>query len=299
MPIYYLERKTGEKKEEIVAGGKYLNWLYESKSGFPIVTLVKRKLFSVIYGMLQDTVFSRKKIKNFITSLEIDMTEAKIEDPLCYLSFNDFFSRELKTQSRTIDPDPRVLVSPADGRVLAWENIDANRLIQVKGSTYSLEALLRSQDLARKYDQGTCVVIRLCPADYHRFHFPAAGIPSAAQSINGSYYSVNPVALKKVPRIYCENKRELTIFRTEHFGEIILLEVGATFVGSIIQTYTPGQQVAKGLEKGYFKFGGSTVIMLIEKSWLAIDQDILLNTSDGLETKISMGERIGIGLQIL
>lgn len=295
MPIHYIDRKTGEKKEEIVAGDKYLKWLYESSLGLNFfVPVLKRKLFSELYGRLQDTGFSRRKIGSFIDELQIEMREAKIEDPGSYRTFNDFFTRELKPESRPINPDKGILISPADGRVLAWENIESDRLIQVKGITYSLADLLQGKDLALEYEQGTCIVIRLCPSDYHRFHFPDSGFPSLNHRIKGNYYSVNPVALRRIPRLYCENKRELTFFSSDNFGDMVIIEVGATFVGSIVQTYSPESFVTKGMEKGYFKFGGSTIILLLKNKVIRVDEDLLRNTAGGIETKVYVGEKIGV-----
>lgn len=294
MTIYYIDRRTGETKEEIVAGYEFLKWLYETKSGFFFLTaFIKKRLFSSLYGKLQDTRLSSKSIPNFVKSLEIDMSEAKMEELPSYRTFNDFFTRELKEESRPIHSGPNILISPADGRVFAWESIDQKKMIQVKGFSYSLEDLLQNKEMAADYDQGTCIVIRLCPSDYHRLHFPDRGIPGKSVSINGHYYSVNPLALNKIQRLYCENKREMTLFQSDHFGDMILIEVGATCVGSIIQTYTPGRPVEKGAEKGYFKFGGSTMIILLKKDTVKIDQDILTNTRNGIETKVLMGEKIG------
>lgn len=224
------------------------------------------QIFSALYGKYQDTGQSRKKIKGFVQSLAIDLSEAKIEDIGKYSTFNEFFTRELKPSRRPLCNQPEALISPADGRVFAWENIDIDLMVQVKGLAYTLADLLQDQALALAYSGGTCLVIRLCPADYHRFHFPDSGVPGPPQQIKGSYYSVNPLALHKIIRLYCRNKRELTVFRSDHFGDMLLLEVGATCVGSIIQTYSANQHVAKGSEKGYFKFGGSTVIVLFKKT---------------------------------
>jgi phosphatidylserine decarboxylase len=295
MPVHYLDRKTGQYKEEIIAGAKFLRWIYETNSGpFLLEALVKRKVFSFLYGKLQDLPLSRGKIRRFVRDLQIDLQEARQDDPDAYPTFNHFFTRELKAAARPVDSAPGVLVSPADGKILAWENIDPERLLQVKGSYYSLAELLCNRDLAFAYDRGTCLVIRLCPADYHRFHFPDGGIPSETRKINGHYYSVNPLALKKVAKLYCANKRELTLFQADNFGEMLLMEVGATCVGSIVQTYLPGQYAAKGSEKGYFKFGGSTTILFLKKDTVQIDSDLTANTAEGIETQIRMGERIGI-----
>lgn len=297
MPIYYIDRKTGETKEEIVAGYKFLQWLYQTKSGaFFLEALIKKKLFTSLYGKFQDTKYSKNKIKGFIESLEIDLSEALIKDISKYSTFNDFFARKLTPDSRPIIPSPDIFISPADGRVFAWENIDINKLIQVKGLYYNMSELLQNENLALSYAGGTCFVIRLCPADYHRFHFSDRGVAEQARQIKGQYYSVNPMALAKIPMLYCENKRELTLFKSDNFGEILLIEVGATCVGSIIQTYSPGQKVAKGEEKGYFKFGGSTMIILLKNGSIKVDEDILINTANGIETKLLMGDRLGVSM---
>ncbi|WP_129598196.1 phosphatidylserine decarboxylase [Anaerophilus nitritogenes] len=294
MEINYINRKTSAKEKEIVAGDFFLKWIYDTKIGSTILEMiVKRKMFSSIYGKMQDLSFSKRKINQFIKDLKIDMKEAEIENIEEYKNFNDFFARKLKKEARPIEKDEKYLVSPADGRILAYENIDKNSIIQVKGFTYTLKELIGDEELANEYQGGDCIVIRLCPADYHRFHFPDSGIPMETKKINGLYYSVNPIALKKVASIYCQNKREVTLFHSNHFKEMILIEVGATCVGSIIQTYIPNRKIQKGEEKGYFKFGGSTVILFLKKEAVQIDQDLIKNTEKGIETKVNMGERIG------
>ncbi|MDF2548712.1 MAG: phosphatidylserine decarboxylase [Anaerosolibacter sp.] len=294
MDIYYIDRKTGEKRKEIVAGARFLQWVYDtSMGGCLLEAVVKKKLFSMIYGKLQDMPYSKKKIRDFVSTLEIDMTEAEREQIEEYTHFNDFFYRKLKKKARPICEDEACLASPADGRVLAYDKIDMNQAVQVKGIHYKLSELFKDQDMAWTYQGGTCIVIRLCPADYHRFHFPDSGIPESRKRIEGMYYSVNPVALKKVAEIYTQNKREITTFHSDHFGKIAILEVGATCVGSIIQTYKPQEKVYKGQEKGYFRFGGSTVILFLEPGKIQVDEDLLENTEGGLETKVNMGESLG------
>jgi phosphatidylserine decarboxylase len=294
MDIYYIDRETGEKRKEIVAGAGFLQWIYDTSMGNCLLeVMVKKKLFSMIYGKLQDLPFSKKKIEDFVTSLGIDMMEAERERIEDYAHFNDFFYRKLKKGARPVCEDEASLASPADGRVLAYDKIDMDQVVQVKGIHYKLSALFQDQDMARTYQGGTCIVVRLCPADYHRFHFPDSGTPESRKRIEGMYYSVNPVALKKVAEIYTQNKREITTFHSDHFGKIAIIEVGATCVGSIIQTYTSQEKVYKGQEKGYFKFGGSTVILFIESGKIQVDEDLLKNTENGLETKVNMGESLG------
>lgn len=292
MKIKYLDRETNTIKEEKVAGEKYLKWLYENTVGQGFLEIfVKKKLFSFLYGKLQDTKFSTGKISDFVKKYEIDMSDYKLSLGE-FNSFNEFFYRELKEGARKISSDNNCLISPADGRLLAFDNINIEEILQVKGSFYSLQELIGDKKMAEKYQKGVCFVIRLCPIDYHRFHFPAAGVPEAAKKVPGQYYSVNPIALKKKPRVYCQNKREITIFHSDIFDDLLLIEVGATCVGSIVQTFIPYKEVKKGEEKGYFKFGGSTVIIFVKPGMVDIDQDLIKNTMEGLETKVKMGEGI-------
>jgi phosphatidylserine decarboxylase len=235
-----------------------------------------------------DRPSSTKKIEPFVEEFDIDMSTAQKQE---FNSFNDFFTRELKINARPVDTNSSVTVSPADGKILAYADISNSDFI-IKGYRFDIFSFLNDAALARKYLDGTLVVIRLAPFDYHRFHFPISGIVSPITRIDGDYYSVNPLALRKMTEIFCLNKREFTIITNPAFGDVIMAEVGATMVGSIVQTYT-GNDAKKGEEKGYFKFGGSTVVLLFEKNKIRIDEDLLINTQKGYETVIKEGERIG------
>jgi len=292
--IRFYNRKTRKYEIEKVAGEKYLEWSYSSPIGMSFLNLLlKKKLFSKIYGHFCDTNRSKKKIPNFITDFDIDMSISK-KSIFEFQSFNDFFSRELTPEARPIDPKPNILISPGDGRVLVYEDINLDELVQVKGYTYSLAELLKDYSTASNYNGGICMIVRLCPTDYHRFHFVDSGTCSKTNKIKGDYYSVNPIALKKIPGLYCKNKREWSVFHSDNFGDILQVEVGATCVGTIIQSYIDETPVKKGQEKGYFKFGGSTVILFFEPNTIKIDKDILKQSKAGMETKIIMGEKIGI-----
>ncbi|OKZ86673.1 phosphatidylserine decarboxylase [Clostridium sp. 29_15] len=292
--IRIYNRKTGKYDIEKVAGEKYIKWTYESPLGKSLLELfIKRKLFSKIYGFYCNTKFSKRKIKSFINSFSIDMS--KCADSInTYKSFNDFFIRKLLPEARPFDKNSNTLISPGDGRLLAYTNISMENLVQVKNIHYSLAELLEDNALAKEYEGGTCLVLRLCPTDYHRFHFIDNGVPLENHFIKGNYYSVNPTALERVAKLYCQNKREWSIFKSENFGDIIHVEVGATCVGSIIQSYCPNKKVSKGDEKGYFKFGGSTTILFFKPNTVDIDEDIIIQSSLGFETAVQMGEKIGV-----
>lgn len=291
--IRIYNRHTTTYDIENVAGEKYITWTYESPIGKSFLELfVKRKIFSKIYGMYCDSRLSTKKIPSFIDNFSIDMSEY-MKNKSDFTSFNDFFIREVTPTARPIDTAKNHLISPGDGRLLAYTNIDINKVIQVKHINYSLAELIGDDEIAKEYEGGTCLVLRLCPTDYHRFHFVDSGVPKENHFIKGNYYSVNPTALERIPKLYCQNKREWSIFKSDNFGDIINVEVGATCVGSIVQTYTPDKAVKKGAEKGYFKFGGSTTILFLKPNTVEIDEDILIQSSLGFETKVVLGEKIG------
>lgn len=291
--IKYLDRKTGEILVEDVPGEGFLKFLYYNPFGqLPLNAIVRKKFLSEMYGKKMNSTKSIEKIKPFVENYKINMKESlkSIEE---FKSFNDFFIRKLKDNARPIDSSENSLVSPADGKILAFENLNILQNFFVKGDEFTLNEYLKDKTLAEKYKDGTFLIIRLAPVDYHRFHFPASGTISSSKEIDGYYYSVSPYAIRRNFRIFCENKREYSILSTEKFGDILLSEIGATMVGTILQTYTPNTFVKKGEEKGYFLFGGSSCILLFEKNKIKIDSDILENSKNGIETKIFMGEKIG------
>jgi phosphatidylserine decarboxylase len=291
--IKYYNRNKKCYEIENVAGEKYLNWLYTSPKGIPLLEgIIKKRMFSSLYGWYLDRGISKNRIGNFIREFNLDMsiTEKKENE---FLSFNDFFYRKLKPSARPVHSDHRSVVSLGDGRLFAYENINLDQLVQVKGFTYSLRELIKDDPVAEKYNNGTCLILRLCPTDYHRFHFIDDGTCEDTVKIKGAYYSVNPVALQKIEKLFCENKREWSTFHSDHFGDVLYVEVGATCVGSILQTYTPNKKVKRGDEKGYFKFGGSTVILFFEPDQIKIDRDLVKQTKQGYESYVLMGEKIG------
>ena len=289
-PIKYVDRENGAIKTEKVAGEKWLIWLYNNPVGEATLwALVKRKMLSSVYGEMMDRPSSAEKIQPFVEEFDIDMNEAQKQE---FNSFNDFFTRKLKANSRPIDTGLIVVISPADGKVLAYADISNTDFI-IKGYRFDVPSFLNDSSLANKYKNGSLIIIRLAPNDYHRFHFPVSGQVSPVTQIEGDYYSVNPIALCEMAEIFCMNKREYVIISNPLFGDIIMAEVGATMVGSIVQTYSHNMAI-KGEEKGYFEFGGSTVVLLFEKGTISIDADLLENTAKGLETSVVMGDRIGI-----
>ncbi len=291
--IKIYNRRTKIYEIEKVANKGWLNSLYgTSKGRFWLELLIKRKICSFLYGKLYNSRISARRIAGFIKQYDIDMSEC-VNEVNDFKSFNDFFIRKLKPEARKFETKTNLLLSPGDGRMRAWNDIDIKSMVQIKGFSYTLDGLLSDKELAQKYDGGICIVLRLAPVDYHRFYFVDSGICSSSWPIKGFYHSVNPKALNTIPELFCRNRREVSLLRSDNFKDITYAEVGSSLVGSIVQTYKPETEVARGGEKGYFQFGGSTVILFLEKDTAAVDEDILLQTEIGYEVKVLAGEVIG------
>ena len=300
--IVFLDRETKKITKEKVYGEVCLRALYGERFSSRLLRctllplLFKHPFVSKLYGILQRSSFSKSKIKPFIETFEMDASV--FLDPVdSFRSFNDFFIRKLKPEARIITSGRDVAILPADARYLVYPNMEKADGFLVKDKKFSLESFLQSKELADKYAQGSMLIARLCPTDYHRFHFPFNCIPSYPKSIDGYLYSVNPIALKRRIEIFSENKREMTFLRTQQFGEVIFTEVGATNVGSIHQTFTPGEPYAKGDEKGYFSFGGSSLVLLFEPGTIQFDQDLLDASSERMEVRGLMGQSLGRALR--
>lgn len=291
--IEYKDRRTGKIIIETPPGERWLKFLYYNPFGeLALHSVVKRKILTEVYGRKMNSASSKEKIKPFVLENNIDMNESKkqIDE---FISFNDFFIRELKEGARAIDKNENTIVSPADGKILVFEDLTKIENFFVKGDRFTLKEFFKNDELAKKYEGGVMVIVRLAPTDYHRFHFPASGKIFENVKIEGYYYSVSPYAIRKNFRVFCENKREYSILKTKNFGDIALVEIAATMVGGMNQSFRPNSYVEKGEEKGYFYFGGSTCIMFLEKNMVKFDEDILENSRKCIETKIFMGEKIG------
>lgn len=273
-PIRYFNRHAGKFQTEQVYGEGFLRWTYGHPLGaLALTALIKRRFFSSWYGRRMSTPQSAARVAPFIANYGLDSAEFA-DAPDSYRSFNEFFYRKLKPSARPVDPDENSVVFPADGRHLGFDRASAIDGVFVKGQKFDLPTLLGDAALAAEYADGALVLSRLCPVDYHRFHFPAAGVPGDTRTIDGPLFSVSPIALRQRLDYLWQNKRTITRLQTERFGTVLLLEIGATCVGSIHQTFTPGQAVAKGAEKGYFAFGGSSTITIFEPGAVKLEADL-------------------------
>lgn len=279
------------KKRERVSideiGSGPIVFLYRNKLGRLLLKVISLPTISKVAGWFMDRKISALAIKKFIKKNNIDVS---IYEDKKYTSYNDFFTRKIKKDCRKIDMNPKSLISPCDSKLSAYE-INEESIFKIKDSYYKVEDLLKDEKLAKKYQGGYCLIFRLCVDDYHRYCYIDNGKKNKNKFINGVLYTVRPIVLENY-NIYKENSREYTTLKTENFGDVIHVEVGATIVGRI-KNHHEEYQFQKGEEKGMFEFGGSTIVLLIEKNKVEIDKEIVDNTNKGYETVVKYGEKIG------
>ncbi len=292
-PITYYDRYSGSLVEEAVYGEGFLRWAYETTGGkIALSTFVSRPWFSKWYGWRMNKAASRSKVAPFISDFEVNADDF-LDSADSYRSFNEFFYRKLKPIARPIKGSDNDAVFPADGRHLCLPDVTDADAFFVKGQRFDLVNLLGSEELASEFEHGSLLLSRLCPTDYHRFHFPVAGEAGKTMELNSNrLFSVSPIALRKRLAYMWENKRTLCIVDSPQFGRVAVLEIGATCVGSIFQTYTPGT-IAKGDEKGYFAFGGSSVITIYKKGAIQFSDDLIEQSAQQTEVYAHVGDICG------
>ena len=267
---------------------RMLGCLYGNALGRMLLKPLTAPWLSRLAGRFLSAGVSRVFIRPFIKKHRIDMSQF---EPVEYASYNDFFSRRIRPEARSVDMDPRHLISPADSKLTALPITETGRFT-LKHTVYTVGSLLKNPSLAAEYVGGWALIFRLTVDDYHRYCYAFDGEKGENIKIPGKLHTVNPIANDFFP-IYKENAREYTILRTREFGEVIAMEVGALLVGKIVNHHTIAT-VKRGEEKGYFQFGGSTVVLLLKKDTAIVDDDILENSQNGIETVVKFGEKIGI-----
>ncbi len=293
-PIRYYHRAKQVIETEQVYGEKWVRWTYENKAGnLALHVLAKRHFASWYYGWQMSRPVSANRVLPFIVEYNLDVDEFA-KSQFLFKTFNEFFYRALKPGARPIAPNNNVAVLPADGRHLALQNVDTADSFYAKGQKFDLASFLGDPALAAEFAGGSLLISRLCPVDYHRFHFPVAGKAGEAKLIKGFLYSVSPIALRRKLSYLWHNKRMVTLVDSPEFGKVAVCEIGATMVGTIVQTYLPGENVAKGYEKGLFKFGGSCVVTIFQKGRIKFDADLVKHSADGIEVYARMGESLGV-----
>ncbi|CAN1332335.1 Phosphatidylserine decarboxylase proenzyme 2 [Linum perenne] len=301
--IVVIDRKTKRLVEELIDGKIVLSMraIYQSKIGIRLMDKGAKEILRSIsekQGRKMNAVESAIEIPKFIELFKDQINLAEVKHPLDHFkTFNEFFVRELKLGARPVamvDQDD-IAVCAADCRLLAFRSEADSKRFWIKGKKFSIEGLLGNEISSSNFKDGTVVIFRLAPQDYHRFHFPVSGTIEKIQDISGCLYTVNPIAVNsKYCNVFTENKRAVSIISTADFGKVAFVAIGATMVGSITFLKKAGDYVKKGDEFGYFSFGGSTVICVFEKDSIQIDEDLLANSARSVETLVQVGMTLGV-----
>ena len=269
----------------------FLRFLYHTVLGRVLLKMLSCRFVSFIVGLFLSSQCSRFLISGFIKKNHIVIEEYEQKN---YKSFNDFFSRKIKKECRPIARNAKDCISPSDG-FLSAHPIENGLVLPIKQSVFSISSLLQNEKLAKKYKNGTCIVLRLCVEHYHRYCYLDEGTKENNIYIPGKLHTVRPIALEKCP-VFTENAREYTIMHTKHFGDVVEIEIGALLVGKI-KNYHQVYQFSKGEEKGTFLFGGSTIVLLFQKNAVKIPKSYFEKSKRGMEIPIKMGEKIGESLK--
>lgn len=264
-----------------------IKFLYDTFFGRVVLLFITRITFSKIITSFLDSRYSLILIKPFIKKYNIN---TKLYENKKYKSFNDFFIRNKKDEYINIDKNKNDLISPCDCKLTAYNVKNAS--FKVKHVLYNIESLLKNKELAKEYKNDYVVICRLSPDNYHRYCYIDSGFHKQNKKIRGKLNTVRPEIVGK-KKVYITNSRSYTILNTDNFGKIIQVEVGALMVGKIKNNYKE-HEFTKGEEKGYFKYGGSTIILLVKKENVKIDNYLINNTKKGYETIINIGDKIGV-----
>ena len=284
MKIYVRQDKSFIEDRQY--GGKSLERLYNTWYGRVLSKFILLPVFSTMATSKDRKRSSVKKIAPFIEEYKINMDDFEDRE---FTSFSDFFTRNIRPGRRPTDPDPSAVISPADSKVLCYD-IDDDLRFTVKGSVYTPGEIVGNNPELKAFAGGKALVFRLSMDDYHHYCHIDSGKVSDSYEIKGKLHTVSSISSKY--KIYKENHRIVNILDTDHFGRVIYIEVGALLVGRIKNN---GLTVfEKGQEKGYFEQGGSTIVLFFEKGKISVDPDILEMSGNGIETKVKMGERIGV-----
>ena len=283
--IYY-SRQRNSKENIITESNKALNFFYGNFLGRLLLRIIITKPISNLIALYMNSGISKYKIKNFVNKNNINTFEYEYKN---YKSYNDFFTRKVIPYKRPINARSDILISPCDGKVLAYK-ISKELTLNIKDSYYSIDTLVDS-NIMEEYKDGYALVFRLSTDNYHRYCYIDSGNKTENYKIKGVFHTVQPISLNNY-NFFKTNSREYTILNTKHFGKVIHVEVGALGVGRIKNNHEI-YSFKKGEEKGYFEFGGSTIVLLIKKGVVNIDNDIVENSKENIETIVKYGERIG------
>ena len=263
-----------------------LRYCYCRHLGLPARCIMTNPILTALVGAYMDTSLSSRRIERFIRANKLDMSDYVTDNFRC---FNDFFTRQVKEGRRPVDMSADTLISPCDGYLSAYR-ISPDAEFSIKHSWYNVSDLVGGADIAADYINGTCLVLRLGVENYHRYCYIDDGFKSRNRHIKGRYHPVQPIVVRKRP-VFRQNTREYCVLYTENFGPVVQIEVGACLVGKI-ENYREAGVIHRGEEKGLFRFGGSTIVLLFREGVLELPQEVFDDTLRGRERPVRFGSEI-------
>jgi len=284
------DRKAGKLVESRDFGGGQTNFLYSTAVGRILLKVISSRTFSNVRAKYYNNNRSIKMIGEIEKAYSINTDEYAKKS---FRSFGDFFVRKLKPEARPFSKKPTDFIAPADSK-LTYKKISEQLVANIKGGKYSIADIVGDSDVAKPYDDGDCLIFRLSMDDCHRYIFSDDGTLAWTKTIEGKLHTIQPISHAKC-KPYVSNHRVVSELQTKHFGDIIIIEVGALLVGRI-NNYDK-KQFKRGEEKGFFELGGSTIIVLVKPKTIKIDKDIVRYSKEDVETRVKQGETIG-GLNV-
>jgi phosphatidylserine decarboxylase len=263
------------------------DFLYNNLLGRALLSLLIKPIVSKPAGFILNSPGTKFFIDGFIKQNNIKIDEY---ENVKYKSFNDFFIRKIKPELRPLPDNKHDLFAPCDGKLTAYP-ITKDSVFHVKHTRYTVASLLQDKKLAAEFTNGTALIFRLTPDDYHRYVYVDDAEILCRKNIKGVLHTVRPIPQLRY-KVFSENAREYELMQTENFGKTVQMEVGALFVGRITN-HKAANKIKRGDEKGMFEFGGSTVIMLFQDKSVTLDKTIYENTEQNKETIVKMGCKIG------
>lgn len=268
-----------------------LNDLYKTRTGRILLRPLISRPVSVLSGRLLDSYISSLLIMPFARKNNIRLEDYELDG---IRSFNDFFRRKIRNGLRPVSYAAKDLIAPCDG-LLTVNRISSGSIIKAKQSRFTVRGMLRNSHLADSFEGGYCLVYRLCVDNYHRYIWFDSGIKHNDRHIRGVYHTVQPVALEDFP-VFVQNTRDYSVIDTDNFGRCVQMEIGAMLVGRIVNHRPKAGRVKRGVEKGFFEYGGSTVIVLLPRQELLFSEKVQRAMTEGSEVSVKMGETVAVSL---
>lgn len=278
-----VDRKT--KKEIEYTPGVLVSFLYNNVVGRMILKLLTNRVFANLGACFMNSRLSKFMMNSKIREYNIDMSKFIDKE---YKSYNDFFTRRIKKLK--YDNNSNSFISPCDSKLMILR-LDKETKFKIKDSIYNVNEII-NDSIVNEYMNGYALIFRLDVNDYHRYSYIDNGTRSDFKYIKGELHTVQPIVYDKV-KVFHRNSREWCVLHTDNFDDVIMMEVGALLVGKINNDKNK-VKFKKCDEKGYFSFGGSTIVLFVKENIVSFDEDILENSKKGKETIVSCGERIGV-----